>query len=87
MVQRPLGLALELRQVLGVALGGQGVGALVRREPGIVGADDVIGHAEHVETAAAVEVDDLVDGQCAVAPGGVCVQLGKQRCDPRPHPT
>ena len=39
--------------------------------PRIVRAHDMVGDAEHVEAAAAVEVDELGDGELAIAPARV----------------
>ncbi len=53
--------------------------------PGIVGAYDVIGHAENVEPTAAVEVDELGDGELTVAPACVRVELAEQRSESSAH--
>jgi hypothetical protein len=52
--------------------------ALLLIEPGVVGAQNVVGHAEDVEAAAADEVDELAHARGSVAPGGVRVELGEQ---------
>src|SRR6185436_15500952 len=53
--------------------------------PRIVGAHDVIRDAEDVEPAAPVEVDELGDGQFAVAPPRVRVELAEQRTQTSSH--
>ena len=54
-------------------------------QPRVVAADDVIGDADHVEAAAAVEVDQLGHRQLPVAPAGVRVELAEQRLDLAAH--
>jgi hypothetical protein len=45
--------------------------------PGIVAAQDVVGHAEDVEARTPVELDQLRERQLAVAPGRVSVELAQ----------
>ena len=51
----------------------------------IIGPNNVIRHAEHIETEAAVEVDELSDGQDSVAPGRMRMELAEKRLELRPH--
>ena len=71
-VERARGLGFDRRQVLAVVAG---VHVIVRRPA----CDDVVGHAENVETGIPVEIDELGERQHPVAPGGVCVELAKER--------
>src|SRR5688572_19311485 len=77
-VERPrtLGLAVDCGHVLGEhgLVEARGLGA-----PRVVAPQDVIGDAEDVEPGAAVEVDELPEGQLAVAPSRVGVELAEQR--------
>ena len=52
--------------------------------PGIVGAYDVVGHAQDVEPAAPVQVDER-DGELTVAPARVGVELAEQRSESSAH--
>ena len=72
-VPRPLSHPVDGVQV-------RGVGALADRVGGRVGgADHVIGDAEHVESALAVEIDEPIEIELAVAPGAVRMQLAEER--------
>jgi hypothetical protein len=67
---RPLTFLRDPLQVLVVPLA---------REGGAAGAADVVGDREHVEARRAVEVDELAQGEGAVAEGRVRVKLAEQR--------
>jgi hypothetical protein len=47
--------------------------------------EDVVGDREDVEAGAAVEVDQLVERQLTVAPGGVRMQFAEKWSHLRPH--
>ena len=53
--------------------------------PRIVGPHHVVGDAEHVEPVTSVEIDELGDGQLAVAPARMRVQLAEQRSETPSH--
>jgi hypothetical protein len=46
--------------------------------PRVVGADDVVGDAEHIEATSAVEIDELTNRELAVAPARMRVKLAEQ---------
>jgi hypothetical protein len=77
----PRGLPLDLVKIGGprtlVEQDG-GAGALLA-EPRIVVREDVIGHAEDIEAAASVQVDQLGNRQAAITPGGMRMQLAEER--------
>jgi hypothetical protein len=60
---RPLGHLVDSREVRGVRARADSVGGL------LVGADHMIGDTEHVESPLAVEVDQRIEVELAVAPG------------------
>jgi hypothetical protein len=39
----------------------------------------VVGDGEYIEASPAIEVDELADAECAVAPRRVCVQLTEEQ--------
>ena len=83
---RASGLAKNVRDVRGMHLASYAACRPLRPiEPGIVGADGVIGDAENVEASAAVEVDELAHGEAAVTPRRVRMQLAEERLDSVPH--
>ena len=53
--------------------------------PGIVRAHDVVGDAEDVEAGSSVEIDELGDGELAVAPARVGVELAEQWSEASSH--
>jgi len=59
--------------------------ALFTLAPGIVRANDVVGDAEHVEAVASIQVDELGDAQCTVAPVRVGMKLAEQRTEAPTH--
>ena len=83
---RKAGVRVDLCQVAVVAPGCDAARRRARREPRIVRAIDVVGHAEHVEALAPVEVDELGKRQRTVAPARVGVELAEQRLDLPAHP-
>ena len=70
--QRPLGHRVDGLEV-------RGVGARVDRVGRVGRADHMVGDAEHVESPRAVEVDQVIEAELAVAPRGVRVQLAQER--------
>ena len=74
---RARGLALDVREVVVEAhlVDGPAAGARSRR---VVCPDHVVGDAEHVESVAPVQVDELGDVERAVAPARVGVQLAEE---------
>jgi hypothetical protein len=74
---RAPGLLLDLADVVGERPGIGDPPAWV--VPPRAAPPDVVGDAEDVEAARAVEVDEFRDGEIAVAPVGVSVQLAQKR--------
>jgi hypothetical protein len=83
---RALRLGVDLGEVVGVVPGVHASERRVRGQPRIVEPVDVVGHAEDVEPAAAVQVDELRECERAVAPARVGVELAEQRLDLPAHP-
>ena len=78
--------AADLGDIVGVVPTVDGVRRkLVLGQPGVVRPDGVVRDAENVEADPAVEVDELPEGQCAVAPRRVRVELAEKRRGPRLH--
>jgi hypothetical protein len=73
---RPLGFPVDRSHVLGER---RLVDTRGLRAPRVVAPQNVIGDAEDVEPGAAVEVDEIPQGELAVAPRRVRVQLAEQR--------
>ena len=83
---RTPGFVVELGQVVGEDLRAHAaLVALLRLQPRIITSTRVVGDAQDVEAAGAVDVDQLADREGAVAPRRVSVQLGEQRSDAGPH--
>ena len=77
---RPRRLPVDLGEIRSMKIRPYaGVGPLIRVEPGVVDAHDVVRDAEHVEAVRAVDIDELGNRQRAVAPRRVRVKLGEQR--------
>jgi len=70
--QRPFGRPIDGVQVRGVVAHTDRVGGRIG------GADHMVGDAEHVESPLAVEVDEPIEIERAVAPGAVRVQLAQK---------
>jgi hypothetical protein len=73
---RSFGLASDLAKVVGVVLRLNALQeALGGRQPGVVTSENMVRDAKHVEASEADKINELSDGERAVAPGGVGVEF------------